>query len=225
MNPIRTALLAAVLLSMPGAAGAHELWLERDGNIVHGYFGEPAENLREKTGGLLDRLTGPRAFATDPRQGLPLARKADNFEIAAPASATDVRLVEETMKPFSRPGVTEVTRTVMLAREGRHETKSVMELELVPAAPDGDVFTLLLRGQPVPKAEVVLVGPPLWEKHLRTDEKGQVRFETPWAGRYIAAAVHVDKTPGGTGEGAYTQQRFVSTISFVARSGLPWTAR
>jgi hypothetical protein len=214
--------LAAMLTVAARAAWTHEVWLERDGEIVRAYFGEPAENLHEKAGGLLDRLSGPVAFTSDAQRPLPVARKSDHFEISAAKGTEDVRLVEESMKPSSRAGATDITKTVMLAREGRREPKSVMELELVPTAPNGDVFTLLLRGEPLPKIEIVVVGPPRWEKHLKTNEKGQVTIEMPWAGRYTAEAAYIEKKPGGIGEDAYTQRRFVSTISFVTDVGRQW---
>ncbi|MCO6417754.1 DUF4198 domain-containing protein [Siccirubricoccus sp. KC 17139] len=214
--------LAALLLAASAPAMAHQLWLERDGQTARAYFGEPVENQREKTGGLLDRIPGPRLFAADLAATLPLTRAADHFSAALPAGTGDVRLVEDGLPPFGRE---EKTRTVMLAREGRSETRHALDLELVPVAAGGNEFTLLLRGQPLPRAEVTLVAPPRWERKLRTDAQGRVRFETPWAGRYVAEAIHTEATPGGSGEGAYARLRYVSTLSFIAEGGIPWTER
>ncbi|MDO9709100.1 DUF4198 domain-containing protein [Paracraurococcus lichenis] len=216
---------AALLLAAAAPAAAHQLWLEREGRTARAYFGEPVENLRETTGGLLDRIPGPRAFAADPATPLPLTRAADHFSIALPAGAGDVRLVEDAIPPFGRAGAEDRLKTIMLAREGRSETQHRLDLELVPVAAGSDTFTLLLRGRPLPRAEVTLVAPPRWERRLRTDAEGRVRFETPWAGRYLAEAIHTENTPGGSGDGAYARLRFVSTLSFLVERGIPWTDR
>ena len=224
MTARRPALAALLLAALAPAAGAHQLWLERDGATARAYFGEPVENLRERSGGLLDRIPGPRLFLADPAQPLPLRREADHLAAALPAGAGDIRLVEEGLAPFGRTPE-QRTRPVMLAREGRSETRGLLDLEFVPEVPGGDRFTLLLRGQPLPRAEVTLVAPPRWERRLRTDAEGKVTLPTPWAGRYVAEAVHVEDRPGGSGEAAYARQRLVSTLSFTASGGLPWSER
>ncbi|RAI59570.1 DUF4198 domain-containing protein [Roseicella frigidaeris] len=219
---LAVALAAAPLLARPAAA--HQLWLEREGDSARLYFGEPIENQRERSGGLLDRIPNPKVFAADPAAALPVQRREDHFAISLPRGTGDVRMIEDGLAPFGRPG-TEKVKPVMLAREGRAETRQVLDLELVPVAAGGNAFTLMLHGKPLPRAEVTLVAPPRWERRLHTDAEGRVTFETPWAGRYVAEAVHVDNTPGGSGDGAYAKVRYVSTLSFTVDKGIPWTER
>ena len=225
---LSAALLAVALAAAPllaaGPAAAHQLWLERVGDTARLYFGEPIENQRERTGGLLDRIPNPRVFAQDPAAPLPAQRKEDHFAVSLPRGTGDVRMIEDGLPPFGRPG-TEKVKAVMLAREGRSETRQVLDLEFVPVAPGGNAFTLMLHGKPLPRAEVTLVAPPRWERRLHTDAEGRVTFETPWAGRYVAEAVHLDSTPGGSGDGAYAKLRYVSTLSFTVDRGIPWTER
>lgn len=218
----RMMLATTLLLAATQAATAHQLWLEREGNAARAYFGEPVENTRERSGGLLDRIRNPRAFGQDAAAALPLQRETDHFAIALPAGTGDVRLIEDSVPPF---GSTDRLKAILLAREGRSETRHALDLELVPVAPDSDEFTLLLRGKPLPRAEVTLVAPPRWERKLRTDAEGKVRFETPWRGRYVAEAIHTEATPGGTGEGAYARLRYVSTLSFTVDRGIAWAER
>ncbi|WP_052389856.1 DUF4198 domain-containing protein [Belnapia moabensis] len=97
-----------------------------------------------------------------------------------------------------------------------------MDLELVPVAPNANSFTLLLRGNPLPRAEVTVVAPPRWERRLHTDAEGRVTVATPWAGRYVMEAVHTEERAGGAGDAAYVKQRLVSTVSFVVTEGLHW---
>jgi len=216
--------IASLLAALPGLSQAHQIWLERAGGTARAYFGEPVENLREKAGGLLDRIATPRSFLSEGGQPLPLRRTETAIEATLPGNAGDVRLVEDGLAPFGREG-TERTKPVMLAREGRQETRAALELELVPQAPGGNSFTLLFRNQPLPRTEVTLVAPPRWERRLRTDAEGRVSFETPWSGRYVAEVVHTDATPGGEGATAYARRRLVSTLSFTVEQGLPWTER
>jgi hypothetical protein len=221
---IRHAAVGALALLVALPAAAHQVWLERDGQTVHAYFGEPIDNVRERTGGYLDRIAAPRAFTADPAAALPVTRRADSLDFTLPAGATDARLVEDGLAPFGRPE-TGRTKAVFLAREGRSETRGVMDLELVPVTAGGNVFTLMLRGQPLPRSEVTIVAPPRWERRLRSDADGRVTFETPWAGRYVAEAVHTEERAGGEGDGAYVRMRFVSTLSFSVAEGIAWAPR
>ena len=61
MRPLFTAVI--LILALLDGAHAHFVWLERDGDgPVRGYFGEWIDDIREKTGGLLDRFKAPRVF-------------------------------------------------------------------------------------------------------------------------------------------------------------------
>ena len=60
--------IAAVLFWV-GITQAHFIWLERESEgPVRVYFGEWADDIREKTGGALDRIKSPLAFLTTPQQ-------------------------------------------------------------------------------------------------------------------------------------------------------------
>ena len=59
--------------SISRQAHAHYLWLERDGTgPAKAYFGEYADDLHEKAGGLLNCFKNPRAFLTSPNELLPI---------------------------------------------------------------------------------------------------------------------------------------------------------
>jgi hypothetical protein len=64
---------AILLLALSENAQAHFVWLERDGEgPARAYFGEWIDDIREKTGGLLDRFKAPRAFlgTSNPDDGI-----------------------------------------------------------------------------------------------------------------------------------------------------------
>jgi hypothetical protein len=214
----RTLTLAALLLCAP--ARAHYIWLERDGDSARAYFGEYAENLREKAGGALDNIKSPQAFHADPATPLGLQRGVDHFAIAKPG-AGDLRLIEEGMAPREDKRNGGRTKSMYYAKEGRNEIRAVQDLELVPATSGGNSFVVLLRGAPLPKAEVKVYAPSLWEKSPRSDEQGRVTIETPWIGRYVLEVVHFEPR---TGEG-YDRLRHVATVSFVTSTGIPWAGR
>ena len=90
---------AVTMVFMVGAAQAHFVWLEYDGNgPARAYFGEWAEDVREKTGGALDRIKTPQAFVASSQDPLPIERRADHLEIAVKSDG-DIRLIESGMPP------------------------------------------------------------------------------------------------------------------------------
>ena len=63
MSKFQCAAIAILILSLINTAHAHYVWLERDGEgSAYAYFGEWVDDIREKAGGLLDRIKAPRAF-------------------------------------------------------------------------------------------------------------------------------------------------------------------
>ena len=213
----RAALLLACALPLPAAA--HMIWLERDGTTVQLFYGEPAENLRERTGAELDRIASPRLVGT-----MASATRQPDHVAFGPLPPSDARVVEEGLAPFPDRAAGGRTRYVFLAREGRAETSAALEVELVPATPGSDAFTLLFRGAPLPGTKVELTGPPGWTKELQTGADGRVTLPLPWTGRYVAEVQHTDPQAGGAGEQAYDRTRYVATLSFQAENGIPWRA-
>jgi hypothetical protein len=214
---IGAAALSFVLFA--SMANAHYVWLERDGDgVTRVYFGEWQLDIREKTGGLLDRIKSPRAFFASANQELPIQRRADHLEIAS-KGAGDLRLVESSIPPREDKEKGGATRTIYYAKAGRSETVAKLDLELVPTTSNGDTFVLLLRGAPLPKAAVTVYGPPKWEKPLQTDDQGRMTVPTPWSGRYVVEVVYFDLKPGETGGEKFDRSRHIATLSFVNARG------
>jgi hypothetical protein len=82
--------IALFILGLIDAAHAHFVWLEREGDgPARAYFGEWIDDIREKTGGLLDRFKTPCAY----RQQHPTARGQRKIRPTADSSfAIMVRL-------------------------------------------------------------------------------------------------------------------------------------
>lgn len=217
---ICTALLVFVLID---SAHAHFVWLERDGDgLARAYFGEWIDDIREKTGGLLDRFKAPRAYLGASSDLLPIKRNENNLEIQVKGRG-DVRFTDSSVPPREDKEKGGVTKTIYYAKAGRTETAAKLDLELVPTAANGDTFVLLFLNAPLPKAELTIIGPSKWEKPLVTDENGRVTLPQPWAGRYVLEVTHFDEKPGGSGEEKFSRTRHISSLSFVQPKGLRWS--
>lgn len=210
----KRSVMAAVMLFC-STVQAHYLWIERDAKgPARGYYGEWDNSLIEKTGGNLDKITDPKAFLSDPAKTLVVTRQSDHLAFVA-AGSGDVRLTGVLTNEARK------TRSTYYAKAGRKDLKPVFDLELVPSATDSNALTLLWHGAPLSKAEVTVYGPPKWKRVLTSDDQGRVTITTPWAGRYIVEAIHLDDKA----DAAAVQERQVATLSFVATKGIKWDAK
>ena len=162
------------------------------------YFGEWAADIREKAGGLRDRIKKPRAFLGSINDPLPIKRHDNNLEITVKGRG-DLRLVEDAISPRDDKERGGQTRTIYYAKTGRSETAAKLDLEFVPTTANGNQFVVLFNGDPLSKAELTVYGPPKWEKKLTTDERGSVTIPSPWPGLYLLEIVHFDETAGDLG--------------------------
>jgi uncharacterized GH25 family protein len=214
---------AILLLALSENAQAHFVWLERDGEgPARAYFGEWIDDIREKTGGLLDRFKAPRAFLGTSNDLLPVKRNENNLEFNAKGRG-DVRFVDSSVPPREDKEKGGATKTIYYAKAGRVETAAKLDLELVPTTSNGNTIVLVFFGAPLPKAEITIIGPPKWEKPLVTDEQGRVTVRTPWVGRYVLEVTHFDEKAGGSGDEKFNRTRHISSLSFVAQQGIRWT--
>jgi hypothetical protein len=215
-------LFAASLMTTP--ADAHYVWLERDGDgPARAYLGEWIDDIREKSGGMLDRIKAPRVFLAS-GEPLPIKRNENHLEIQLKGNG-DVRLVESSMPAREDKEKGGATKTIYYARAGRSETAAKLDLELVPTAPNGNTLVVVFLGAPLPKAEVTIVGPSKWQKPLTSDAKGQITLPTPWAGRYVLEVTHFDEKASGSGAEKFNRTRHISSLSFVQQNGLRWNEK
>jgi hypothetical protein len=225
MLKLISTLTLLVTLSLSQSAQAHYVWLERDGNgPARAYLGEWIDDIREKTGGLLDRIKAPKVFLGASTEPLPVKRNENNLEFQVKGRG-DVRLMENSMPPREDKEKGGATKTIYYAKAGRSETASILDLELAPTVPNGNTLVVIFLGAPLPKAEVTLIGPSKWQKPLITDDKGQITLPTPWAGRYVLEVTHFDNKAGGSGNEKFNRTRHISSLSFVQQDGIRWTEK
>ena len=74
---LQMATTAAILIfALTDSVHAHFVWLERDSDgTARAYFGEWIDDIREKTGGLLDRFNAPRVFVGANNEPLQVKRE------------------------------------------------------------------------------------------------------------------------------------------------------
>jgi hypothetical protein len=217
--------IAILILSLINTAQAHYVWLEREGEgSAYAYFGEWIDDIREKAGGLLDRIKAPRAFLGASTSPLPIKRHEDKLEIEVKGKG-DLRLVENGIPPRDDSEKGGITRTIYYAKAGRSETAAKLDLELVPTAAEGNTMILLFYGVPLAKTEVTVIGPPKWEKHLTTDDQGRIAMPTPWSGRYVLEVTHFETKAGGFENDKFDRIRHITSLSFEQRDGPAWSAK
>ena len=200
-------LAAIALLSTAGAAQAHFVWLERSAEgPAKAYFGEWADDVREKRDGLLGKImVAPVVTGADGKALKTSGEGADFLEFAA-AGKGDVRLrqayqFKDTLVQYG-------------AKAGRADTEGKLDLELVPVTAGTNAFVLQFKGKPLAKTEVTVFGPPKWEKRFHSDENGRIEITTPWPGQYVLEAAHVEDKAGEADGKAYAKIRYVSTTTF-----------
>lgn len=188
--------IVAALLALPGAAGAHELWIERDGaGPARIYLGEPAEPLPPGGDPEFAHLKAPHVLGA-PRAER--ARKAGYIAVAMPAG--DVRAWDDAVfAPWGEAGRKE--GVAYYARAGRAEPHAKLPLEIAQVAANGDRFRLVQDGTPVAATEVTVIAPDRTTTKHTTDREGGFAVPVAAPGRYLLTAAINDAraqaVPGG----------------------------
>lgn len=205
--------LAVLLLASPAAA--HEVWLERDGaGPARVYLGEPAEPVPPGGDPEFAKLKTPVVFTASQDKPAALTRKTDHLE-AAVSGPGDVRLVDSSVFAPWKGSKGALEGAMFHARAGRSETRTALDLEIAPLAPNGDAFVVAYKGKPLADASVTLINPERWSKSFKTDAAGKVTVPTTWDGRYLLAINHTADEPGQVQGQDVTKIHHVSTLTFV----------
>lgn len=209
---MRHALFASLaLMSLSVPAAAHEIWIERDATgPARIYLGEPAEPLPEGGDPEFAKLKAPKLVGHNAQ----IVRRADHLEVTAPASG-DLRLVDDAVFEPWKNDAGAYEGAVFHARAGRQETKAVLDLEIVPVTADGDRFTVIHKGAPLPGATVNIINPDRWSKSFKADGQGVVAVPVEAAGRYILAVSHSVDGPATLGGQTVAKVHHVSTLTFT----------
>lgn len=214
MKKTFAALLAFSFLASP--ATAHEVWVERDATgPARIYLGEPADPVPEAGDPEFSKLTAPRLVGADAAKPAALVRRANHIE-AAVTGAGDVRLTDDNVfAPWEAEGG-KWEGVIYYARAGRTETRSALDLEIVPAAANADSFTVHWLGKPLPGAKVTVINADRWQKSFTADDQGRVDVPVNGAGRYLLSISHEVEGARTLGGKEVAKTYHISTLTFVA---------
>jgi len=203
-------LLLVALLTLPTAASAHEIWIERDGNgPARIYLGEPAEPAPPGGDPEFAKLKAPRLL---PAPKAAPRRRAGYLEAAMPPG--DVRLFDDAVfDPWGDAGKRE--GVIYYARAGRREARAALPVELVPVSAGANAFRLLRDGRPVAGNKVTVVAPDRSTRELVTDAEGRVDLGTPAPGRHLLVAALREEGRHRVAAGPVSVLHRITTTSFT----------
>lgn len=192
---------AVLLLCAALGARADAFWLERAEGTAQVRYGDAVQPAAA-----LPSLLLSKAFLADGR-ALALENRGDRLQLGL-RSDSDLR--------FSAVQAESDSSLVYYhARIGRHETRAVGDLELVPTQADGNTFQLMWRGSPVPATLVNVSTAAGWRRVLRPGADGSVTLEPLLPGLYVLE-VTARLNGGATFDGRkYAEVRHVASLSFT----------
>lgn len=225
----RASALAASLLGaalLPASAGAHQIWLEQNGQHASVYFGEFGDNLREASPGLLDKFSFRQVSLVTPAgsKALKASKQAGAFALDGKVAPGETIAVEENSYPGwenKKDGkVTYAIWTPAARLVADHSAqKPSLTLDLVPTGTPGQ-FQVSYRGKPLADVKVNAVVQSGWSREAWSDKQGLVSFPLPWQGTYVLEVHHEDKTGGERDGKRYEQASYVTTLSLVQPQGV-----
>lgn len=220
--------LASFGLAVMSPAGAHYVWLERDSSQHPAlYFGEYQEQLKEASGGRLDKIKDPRAWRLDEdgtRRALEVTRKADRFDLGMVDAGAAVIAEERNYEVMDlRQYGYGIAKPVFYARlqplPVNREGKPQLDLDILPRPGAANAFVVYFRNEPLPRTKVVVYAPNFWQQEHRTDDQGRLKITTPWPGHYVLEALHTEKQPGEFKAQPFESIRHRATLSFSVKAG------
>ncbi|WP_175154213.1 hypothetical protein [Phytopseudomonas flavescens] len=100
------------------------------------------------------------------------------------------------------------------AKAGRHETKAVNDLELVPTTSGGNAFKLYWKGSVVSASQVNVYTSEQWTRTLKPDADGVVSFDPSFPARYVLEVVAQVNGAATVDGKRYDSVVHVATLSF-----------
>lgn len=213
---IKKTLVTLLLSSFAVAAGAHQVWLERDGAGPAKVYVGDVDGERDHGDDVAKLASTIQVFGKDGKQPAAISNK-DAYLEAAVGGAGDVRLIaDQVWKPWkNKEG--QLQAAVFNSRAGRIETAAALDFELVPVKANGNVFTLTFKGAPVADKKVSIVNPEKWVKAFTTDQQGRIAVPVQGKGRYILMSSHDNVGEVEIAGEKVQKVSYTTTLSFVAK--------
>ncbi len=200
------------------SAQAHQVWMEREGDVIKAYFGHWSHDLIEEKGKAFDNVKLDKFL---PEGSFKKSERLQNHVRFDLSKVGDTAIIEA--MPVRKSKLTnKATQYTFLAREGRREVKSLTILDLVPDKAGGDTFTVMFDGKPLPRVDVTLYAPHKWSKTFKSNDEGKITILTPWKGMYLAEVNHTDEDKGVMGDQEYDERVYIYTLVFKTEKGIDW---
>lgn len=213
---IKKSLALFALSSFALAASAHQVWIERDATGPAKVYVGDIDGERDHGDEVAKLAATTQVFTKDAKQLAKLSVKPDHLE-AAVTDASDVRLInDQVWKPWKNKDG-QLQAAIFNSRAGRSETKAALDFELVPLKANGNVFTLLFKGQPVADKKVTVINPEKWVKGFTTGKDGRIEIPVKEKGRFILMSNHDVKGDYEIAGEKVQQLSYTTTLSFVAK--------
>lgn len=213
---IKKTLATVLLSSFAVAAGAHQVWLERDGAGPAKVYVGDIDGERDHGDEVAKLASTIEVFGKDSKQPATVSNK-DAYLEAAVRGPGDVRLIaDQVWKPWKNKDG-QLQAAVFNSRAGRIETNAALDFELVPVKPNGNVFTLTFQGAPVANKKVSIVNPDKWVKAFTTDKDGRLAVPAQGKGRYILMSSHDHLGEVEIAGEKVQKVSYTTTLSFVAK--------
>lgn len=226
MIKLRKALLGSLLLAAAAGAQAHQIWIEQDATGARLYLGEFADNLRERSPGMLDKFVQPTASLITAKGERPaaLGKQTNSFVIAARAIPGESLIAQELGYPaWERKQGDRIERHVWVPAArwvGDFAARTPqLSLDLVPTGQPGQ-FQVFYKGQPLPEAKVDVVAASGWSREVQADKNGLISVALPWKSAYVLEAKHTDKGGVERAGQKFDVGIYVTTLSFSLPQGL-----
>lgn len=208
----------AMTLAVP--AKAHFLWFEPVDGQARLYFGEYADDVREKTGGRLDTIANPQVranLAEGKTITVEIERKEDHLALKT-KEMNRLRATEISMevKDLTKNKIG-IVKPMYYARFTNGEAEGISQegLDIQPLGKNK--ARVNLNGKPLAKTKVFVYAPNRWMQEMKTNDAGEVVVSTPWPGLYVIEVVYLEPVPGNYQGVDYEAVRHVSTLSLIQK--------
>lgn len=202
---------------------AHAIWIEPIAGEIHLCFGEYEGDLREETGGKLDKVTDLKisSLTTNTKDHYSFTRQSNfllltNKEQAVTSSqALIAQAVKFKVRTSKKDPKALKSKSMQYARYAVAdvEASSALVLDIQPIAKN--TFKVTFKGKPLVKTKIIVTAPNKWARELQTNEAGEVDIEKPWNGLYLVQASYVEQVSGEFEGEQYESIRHKTTLSII----------
>ena len=196
---------------------AHNFWASKHENRLKLYFGDWEDNIKEKG----EKLKFIQTDVILPQNSTKTITQ-HNDHIAIELNMLDDVVVINTKEPRKSKVDNTISQTIIAMRAGRENPMALATLDVLPAKPNSNTFTLMFNNQPLPKTKITLYSPTTWSKTFQSDDTGKFTIHTPWQGEYMMELKYNDGLSGQINGKSFDSTNYTTTVTFHVAQGVAW---